>query len=183
MSAKAAARAINPIGQFRAQLDQAMAQLADTRAEVDRLRSELELEESRPVPREVVEERAAATVDRLRGFVARQVSTGDLFSRHGGRVGDYLARLSASPFAVAAVVAPDELKSWLVTEAAAAMQSLPEPVDDATRTKRVADLKLRVWEAEGREIDLCWELLDTGVEFDWRPGLDPALVLGLEGHR
>jgi hypothetical protein len=81
MSAKAAAKATNTIGQFRAQLDQAMAQLADTRAEVGRLRSELELAESRPVPPEVVEERAAATVERLRGFLASQVSTGDLFSR------------------------------------------------------------------------------------------------------
>jgi hypothetical protein len=65
-------------------------------------------------------------------------------------------------------------------EAAAAMRPLPEPVDDATRTKRIADLKRQTREAEGREIDLCWELLDAGVEFDWRPGLDPALVLGLE---
>jgi hypothetical protein len=180
MSAKAAAKATNLIGQFRAQLDQAMAQLADTRAEVDRLHSELELEEVRPVPAEVVEARAAATIDRLRGFVASQMSMGDLFSLHGGQVGDDLARLSVSPFAVAAITSPDELKRWLVNEAAAAMQSLPEPVDDATRTKRVADLKRRVREAEGREIDLCWELLDTGVEFDWRPGLDPALVLGIE---
>jgi hypothetical protein len=180
MSAKAAAKTINLIGQFRAQLDQAMAQLADTRSEVDRLRSDLELEEARPVPAEVVEARASATIDRLRGFVASQMSTGDLFSPHGGQVADYLARLSAPPFAVAAIVSPDELKRWLVDQAAAAMRSLPEPVDDATRIKRVADLKRRVREAEGREIDLCWELLDAGVEFDWRPGLDPALVLDLE---
>jgi hypothetical protein len=108
------------------------------------------------------------------------MSTGDLFSPHGRQVGDYLARLTVSPFAVAAIVSPDELKRWLVSQAAAAMRPLPEPVDDATRTKRIADLKRQTREAEGREIDLCWELLDAGVEFDWRPGLDPALVLGLE---
>jgi hypothetical protein len=84
---RAAAKATNPIGQFRAQLDQAMGQPADTRAEVDRLRSELELEEARPVPAEVVEARAAATVDRLRGFVARQVSTqGDSVLQSGRKM-------------------------------------------------------------------------------------------------
>jgi hypothetical protein len=75
---------------------------------------------------------------------------------------------------------PNEVKKWLVSRAAAAMQSLAEPVDDATRTKRVADLKRRVREAEGREVDLCWEMVDAGLAFDWRSDLDPALVLGLE---
>jgi hypothetical protein len=78
------------------------------------------------------------------------------------------------------VVAPAELKGWLMSEVARVMATLPEPADDATRTKRVAALKRQLRIAEVREIDLSWQLLDAGLDPDWRGDLDPDLVLGLE---
>jgi hypothetical protein len=172
MSAKTAARIADAVASSRGQLDQ-------VRAEVDRLRGELEIETSRPVPPEAVEARVDATVARLRSFVPGQLSLGDLLMPDGNQIGDYLARLKLSPFEIAAVLMPDALKGWLVAEVERVMAKLPEPVDDATRTKRVTSLERQLRAAEVREVDLCWELLDAGLDPDWR-NLDPDLVLGLE---
>ncbi len=177
MSAKAVARIADAVASSRGQLDQ-------VRAEVDRLRGELEIETSRPVPTEVLEARIDATVARLRSFVPGQLSLGDLLMPDGAQIGDYLARLKVSPFEIAAVVAPAELKGWLMAEAERVMAKLPEPADDATRTKRVAGLKHQLRVAEGREVDLSWAMTEAGLDPDWRGDLDPELVLGLsDGER
>jgi hypothetical protein len=173
MSGKAVARIADAVASSRGQLDQ-------VRAEVDRLRGELEIETSRPVPTEAVEARVDATVARLRSFVPGQLSLGDLLMPDGNQIGDYLARLKVSPFEIAAVVAPDQLKDWLMAGTAHAMAALPEPADDATRTKRITALKRQLRAAEVREVDLSWEMLDAGLDPDWRGDLDPLLVLGLE---
>jgi hypothetical protein len=173
MSAKTAARIADAVASSRGQLDQ-------VRAEVDRLRGELEIETSRPVPAEVVEVRVEATVARLRSFVQGKVSIGDLFLPDGNQVGDHLTQAQVSPFEMAAVVVPDQLKDWLMAGAAHAMAALPEPADDATRTKRVAALKRQLRAAEVREVGLCWELLDAGLDPDWRGNISSELVLGLE---
>jgi hypothetical protein len=173
VSVKVAAKISDAVASSRGQLDQ-------VRAEVERLRSELEIEASRPVPAEVVEVRVEATVARLCSFVQGKVSIGDLFLPDGNQVGDHLTQARVSPFEIAAVVAPDQLKDWLMAGTAHAMAALPEPADDATRTKRITALKRQLRAAEVREVDLSWEMLDAGLDPDWRGDLDPLLVLGLE---
>jgi hypothetical protein len=175
MSVKTAARIADAVASSRGQLDQ-------VRAEVDRLRGELEIETSRPVPTEVIEARIDRTVARLRSFVPGQLSLGDLLMPDGNQIGDYLARLKLSPFEIAAVMAPAELKGWLMSEVARVMATLPEPADDATRTKRVAGLKRQLRAAEVREVGLSWEMANSGLDPDWRGDLDPDLVLGLTGQ-
>jgi hypothetical protein len=173
VSARAALRVTDAIAQLRDQLDR-------IRDEVAQLQVELGIETSRPVPVEETTARIDATVTRLQGFVAQQLMVGDLILPDGDQIADYLARLTVSPFAVAAVVAPDALKGWLLEKATAALETLPEPVDGPTRTKRVAALETKLRSAEIREADLCWQALEAGIDLEWRGDISPELVLGLE---
>ena len=173
MSAKAALKVTDAIAQLRDQLDR-------IRNEVAQLRGELEHEQSRPVPLSETEARIEATVARLRGFVASQITVGDLILPDGNQVADYLARLTVPGFAIAAVVAPDQLRSWLLEGTAKVLETLPEPVDAATRDKRIEALKAKLRTAERSEAALLWESLEAGIDLDWRGDLDPVTVLGLE---
>jgi hypothetical protein len=173
MSARAALKVTDAIAQLRGQLDR-------IRHEVAQLRDELEIEASRPVPLSETEARIETTVERLRGFVANQITVGDLILPDGNQTADYLAQLRTSAFAIAAVVAPDQLRGWLRERATVALETLPEPVDAAVRGKRIAALEARLRDAEATEASLCWEAAAAGIDLDWRGDLDPALVLGLE---
>jgi hypothetical protein len=173
MSAKAALKVTDAIAQLRDQLDR-------IRDEVAQLRGELEIEASRPVPVEETAARIDATVSRLRGFITPQLTVGDLILPDGNQIADYLARLTVSPFAIAAVVAPDQLRAWLLEKATSALESLPEPADATTRTKRIEALQAKLRAAERSEADLCWQALEAGIDLEWRGDLDPALVLGLQ---
>jgi hypothetical protein len=174
MSAKPAARFTDAVGHARDQLDQ-------VRADAVRLRDEIEHEQSRPVPLGTIEERVNETVARLQSFLSRMVTGGE-FVHPGGphQAGDLLVQMPVHPFTAAAVATPEALKGWLMERATSALQSLPEPADAATRAKRIAALETKLRAAEVREVDLCWEMLDAGLDPDWRGDLDPNLVLGLE---
>jgi hypothetical protein len=174
MSAKAALKVTDAIGQLRDQLDR-------IRDEMAQLRGELEIEASRPVPVEEVTARIDTTVSRLRGFITPQLTVGDLILPDGNQVADYLARLTVSPFAVAAVVAPDQLRVWLLEKATSALQRLPEPADVATRAKRIEALQAKLRAAERSEAALLWESLEAGIDLEWRGDISPEVVLGLEG--
>jgi hypothetical protein len=158
-------------------------QIARLRSEASDLRGELEIEGSRPVPVDEVDARIEATVARLQGFVADRVSVGDLILPDGHQSADYLARLQVPGFAIAAVVAPDQLSAWLRGQSLTAMQKLPEPASAEDLAKRIATLKAKLKAAEVREIDLLWQATEAGIGVDWREDLDPALVLGLEDAR
>jgi hypothetical protein len=173
VSARATLKVTDAIAQLRDQLDR-------IRDEVAQLRGELEIETSRPVPVEETTARIDATVTRLQGFVAQQLMIGDLVLPDGTQIADHLARLTVSPFAVAAVVAPDQLRSWFLEKTTKALETLPEPVDASTRAKRIATLKTQLRAAETREVTLLWEAAEAGIVLDWRGDLDPAIVLGLE---
>src|SRR3712207_796519 len=105
MSAKAL-KVLDAVAELRSQVDR-------IRNEASQLRGELEIEQSRPVPLSETEARIEATVARLQGFVANQIMVGDLILPDGNQVADYLARLQVPGFAIAAVVAPDQLRGWL----------------------------------------------------------------------
>jgi hypothetical protein len=171
---KAAARITDAIGHARDQLDQ-------VRAEAASLRAELEHEANRPVPLGTIEERVDATIARLQSFLSPMVTGGE-FIHPGGphQAGDLLAQMPAHPFAVAAVVAPDALKGWLMGRASGALETLPEPANASTRAKRVATLKAKLRASEVREVDLCWEMLDANLDPEWNGDISPELVLGLE---
>jgi hypothetical protein len=173
VSARATLKVTDAIAQLRDQLDR-------IRDEVAQLRGELEIETSRPVPVEEVTARVDATVTRLQGFVAQQLMVGDLILPDGGQIADHLARLTVSPFAVAAVVAPDQLRSWLLEKTTKALETLPEPASAEDRAKRIKALKAKLRVAEHSEAALLWESLEAGIDLEWRGDLDPALVLGLE---
>jgi hypothetical protein len=171
---KAAARIVDAVGHARDQLDQ-------VRAEAASLRAELEHEANRPVSVETIEERLDATVARLQNFACSLVTAGDFIAPNAPpQVGDQLALLPVHPFTVMAAVAPDALKSWLMERARGALATLPEPVDEPTRAKRIAALEAKLRASEAHEVALVWEMLDAGLDPDWRGDLDPVIVLGLE---
>jgi hypothetical protein len=173
VSAKAALKITDAIAQLRDQLDR-------IRDEVAQLHGELEIEASRPVPLSETEARIDATVVRLEGFVASQITVGDLILPDGNQIADYLARLTVPGFAMAAVVAPDQLRSWLREKTVKALETLPEPVAGPERAKRIAALKAKIKAAEVREADLCWQALEAGIDLGWRGDLDPQIALGME---
>jgi hypothetical protein len=174
VSTKPTLRVTDAIAQLRDQL-------ARIRSEVSQLQGELEIEASRPVPVEETTARIDATVSRLRGFIAPQLPVGDLILPDGKQVADYLARLTVSPFALMAALAPDALKSWLLEKATSALESLPEPADAATRAKRIEALQAKLRAAERSEAALLWESLEAGIDLEWRGDISPEVVLGLEG--
>jgi hypothetical protein len=174
MSAKATARITDAVGHVRGQVDQ-------VRADAVRLRDEIEHEQSRPVPVGTIEERVHETIARLQSFLSRMVTGGEFIHPGGPRqAGDLLAQMPVHPFTVAAVVAPDQLRAWLMERATSALQSLPEPADATTRAKRIEALQAKLRAAERSEADLCWQAMEAGIDLDWRGDLDPLLVLGLE---
>jgi hypothetical protein len=173
MSAKATLKIKDAVSELRDQLDR-------IRGEVAQLREQLEIEASRPVPSGESEARIEATVERLRGFVANQITVGDLILPDGRQAADYLSQLTIPPFGIAAIVAPDQLRRWLRERATAVLETLPEPVEAAVRRKRIAALEARLRDAEASEAGLCWQALEAGIDLDWRGDLSPLPVLGLE---
>jgi hypothetical protein len=129
----------------------------------------------------VVERRIDATLGRLRAHAAGRLSVAGALVRHDGGDAEYALNSSGvTPFAVAALVDPDGLRRWLMHEAEAALQRLPEPATDEVREARLLELRRRLAEAEKREASLCWSAHEAGLDPGWRPDLDPAAALGLD---
>jgi hypothetical protein len=157
-------------------------ELATVRAQVAALKAEVELEESRPVPLSVAEEKVDKALAYLRQDAAYRVPVRGALVRgddDGGDAAQALRMSGLSAFAIAAVAAPDGLRAWMLDEAKVAMRDLPEPVDRATREARLAELHRKLDAAERQEADLCWQSFDNGMDPEWRGDLSPAAALGL----
>jgi hypothetical protein len=174
MSARAALK-------VTAAIEDVHSQLAQVRAEAERLRGEIEHEETRPVSVETVERRVDETILRLESFAARMLTGGEFIHLGGpSQSGDHLAQLPVHPFVLAAILNPSQLRVWLLGSAHAALETLPEPVDDATRASRVRELQTKLRTVEAAEVELSWAAEAAGIDPNWSGDLDPALVLGLE---
>ena len=178
MSAKAAAR-ITDASSGRS--SSRMASSTGQRAEVDRLRGELEIEASRPVPVEEIEARVDATVGRLRSFVpgSSRSATSSAQAEPDRRLPGPAHCLALRDRGRGGAGRAEGAGSW--TEADRALASPTEPADDATRTKRIAALKRQLRAAEVREVDLCWQMLDAGL--DSRLARRPRPASGVGPHR
>ena len=85
------------------------------------------LENARPVPLAVAAARVDAAIVALRDQAAGSLSVGDIVNQNAFGLVGTLTQSCLPPFMVAAVLAPDGLRAWLLKQAEAAMQRLPEP--------------------------------------------------------
>jgi hypothetical protein len=126
---------------------------------------------------------AAARVDAaivaLRDQAAGSLSVGDIVNQNAFGLVGTLTQSRLPPFMVAAVLAPDGLRAWLLKQAEAAMQRLPEPGTAEQSAERFAALTRQLRATEDREAALCWQAMDAGLDVAWRGDLDPLAALGL----
>src|SRR4051794_20121574 len=92
-------------GMFAA-VDDATAELARLREQVERTKAELATEQARPVPLAELEARLDSTIAGLRAEAERLGLAGELVRAEGGPLAAGLVNVPLPPFVVAAVVAP-----------------------------------------------------------------------------
>src|SRR4051812_47907572 len=125
-------------------VDDAANELARLRRDVESAKADIAAEEVRPVPLGEIEARVEAAVSGLRAQAERLVLAGELARAEGGSLVGMLGAAQVSPMVVAAVVAPGPLAGWLRQQALTAADKMGEPVDAATRAKRLADLRAKL---------------------------------------
>ncbi len=154
-------------------------QLTGLRGEVEGVRTELEMEHARPVPPAVATARVDAAIAGLRDQAAASLSVGDIVNQGAYGLVGTLTQSRLPPFVVAAVLALEGLRAWLLKQAETVMQRLPEPATADETASRIVELARQLRAVEDREAALCWEAEAAGIEVAWRGDMDPLAVLGL----
>jgi hypothetical protein len=165
------------VGSAVVQLNAEIETLRERRA---RLLDEFHEIEGRPVPEAELAQRVEQVVRGLQAQATTLVGTDLLHSESpvSGLVADLLAK-PVKPLALAAVLQPDVLRSWLLAQARNEARTLPEAMPAAERAERLKTLEAQVLETERAEAALLWEGEASGLVMPWRQDLDPRAVLGL----
>jgi hypothetical protein len=156
-------------------------------AEIERLRAtreallaEYAAVESQPIAAEEVPGRVDEVITTLQARSADVLLSGFLHGESTAReLVDSMLVPSTKPLVLAAVLVPDVLRSYLLTEAEAEMRRLPSPLPSSARAKRLKELETQVLETERAEAVLLWEGERAGLTMPWRHDIDEKAVLGL----
>jgi hypothetical protein len=120
---------------------------------------------------------AASKVPAVAGYFAAR-STGYIDALHWLRKDTAGADISAINLLCA--IAPDQVRGWLTGALHEHYRTLPASMSAEQRQAELARLDAEIAEVERQEVQLCWSLLDAGIEFEWRPDVRVELVLGLD---
>jgi hypothetical protein len=119
---------------------------------------------------------AASKVPSVAGYFAAR-PTGYIDALHWLRKDTAGADISAINLLCA--IAPDQVSGWLTGALRERYATLPAPMTADQRRVELARLDAEIAEVERQEVDLCWQLFEADIAFDWRGDVDVALVLGL----
>jgi hypothetical protein len=155
--------------------------LAEVRARLESLVEQRAIVEA--APRALAE--AEASVDDFIALAAGKVpSLAGFFSARPSGYVDAMHTLrhneNVTAIDLLCAVTPNQVKAWITGALPDHYASLPAPMTAEERQAELARLDAEIAEVERQEVELCWSLLDTGIEFEWRPDVRVELVLGLD---
>jgi hypothetical protein len=152
-------------------------QIEDLRLRRAKLLDEYHEVESRPIPEA---ERVDAVIKALQAQAMPLVGTDFLHgeSEPRGLVNDMLAR-PVKPLALAAVLQPDVLRSWLLAQGRNELRTLGEPMPAAERKAKLQALEADILAIERAEAALLWQAEAAGLVPPWRVDIDVRAVLDL----
>jgi hypothetical protein len=155
-------------------------EIEDLRERRARLLDESHEIEGRPVPEAELAQRVEQVIRGLQAQAAPLVGSDFLHgeSEPRGLVNDMLAK-PVKPLALAAVLQPDVLRSWLLAQGKNELRTLGDPMPSAERAKRLKEIEADILAIERAEAALLWQAEEAGIVPPWRADLDAKAILGL----
>jgi hypothetical protein len=136
--------------------------------------------QGQPITEDELSSRVEAVIRALQARAAPLVTT-DLVhaeSEVRGLVGDMVAK-PLPALALAAVLDPDKLRVFLMSQARNELKTLGPSLPVALRAKQLKQIEDDVLQIERTEAGLLWEAEAAGITPPWRADLDARAILGL----